>query len=163
MPGMILIVLSVVLAAVLGETKPDKERAPDTVVFVCQHGNVKSLIAREWFNRLAGERGLAARAVSRGLTPAPSIPSAIGDALRRDGFDVSGFKARAFTAADLAVAARIVAIGVDPSSLETRGDVRVETWDGVPPATERYAASRDALRARIEGLLATLGTEGRNR
>ena len=32
------------------------------VVFVCEHGAAKSLIAAAYFNKLAGERGLSARA-----------------------------------------------------------------------------------------------------
>ena len=46
------------------------------VVFVCEHGSVKSLVAQEWFNRRAKERGLAVRAVSRGITPDASVPPA---------------------------------------------------------------------------------------
>jgi hypothetical protein len=30
----------------------------------------------------------------------------------------------------------------------------VELWSGIPPASQQYEASRDALRARIEALLA---------
>jgi hypothetical protein len=32
----------------------------------------------------------------------------------------------------------------------------VETWEGIPPASERYEESRDALRARSEALLGAL-------
>ena len=54
-----------------------------------------------------------------------------------------------------------MAIGVDPAFAKGRGDVPLEAWDGIPPASEDYAASRDALRARIEALLKAL--EGRRR
>ena len=33
--------------------------------------------------------------------------------------------------------------------------------DGIPPVTERYPAARDAMKARIEALLATLELPGR--
>jgi protein-tyrosine-phosphatase len=154
--------VSVVLLAVsaagawLGEAKGAKAGATGTVVFVCEHGNVKSLIAREWFNRLARERGLRFRAVSRGVAPGGPVPPTIAAALRGDGFDVIGFEAQALSPADTAGAVRVIGIGVAlPAPAEGRaaGD---ETWDGIPPASERYAASRDALRARIESLLSAL-------
>src|SRR4030095_2252391 len=58
---------------------------PARVVFVCEHGNVKSLIASRWFDRLAAERGLALRSTSRGLTPEPQVPEAIARHLGEDG------------------------------------------------------------------------------
>ena len=148
--------LSAVAAAALDQAKSRKPKPSGTVVFVCEHGNVKSLIAREWFNRLAADRGLGVRAVSRGVTPETSVPPGIADALRGDGFDVSGFEPRAFRAADVAGAVLIVGIGVDLTSSGERGGAALETWEGIPPASERHAASRDALRARIEALLNTV-------
>jgi protein-tyrosine-phosphatase len=127
------------------------------VVFVCEHGTVKSLMAREWFNRLARERGLTYHAESRGVAPDPSVPPAVAAALRRDGFDLAGFSPRPLAATDLG-AVRIVTIGVDPASIRLPAGTSIEAWDDIPPATERYEASRDALRARIERLLMLLPT-----
>lgn len=39
----------------------------NTIVFVCLHGSVKSQMASAHFNRVARERGLPFRAVSRGV------------------------------------------------------------------------------------------------
>jgi len=130
-----------------------------TVVFVCQHGNVKSLIAREWFNRMAAERGVAARAVSRGVTPETPVPPAIAERLSRDGFDVAHFEPLALAPADASGAARIVFIGALPPSWLRPGEAKVDVWEGIPPATERYEASRDALRDRIGALLQGLARE----
>lgn len=151
-----MVILSCIAAAALGQAEPRRIEQPKTVVFVCEHGNVKSLIAREWFNRLAAERSLHFAAVSRGLTPATSTPPAIAEALRGDGFDVEDFEPRVFSASDAAGAVRIVGIGVDLTAAAVGGEAPVDRWDGIPPASESYAASRDALRARIEALLQTL-------
>jgi arsenate reductase (thioredoxin) len=156
-PAAVALMLSVAAVA-LGPVVAGKSESRVSVVFVCEHGNVKSLIAREWFNRLAEERGLHLRAISRGVTPEPGVPPAIAEALRGDGFDVSGFESRAFVASDATGAARVVAIGVDPAVLRDHADAPLEPWDGIPPASERYAASRDALRERIEALLKTLAS-----
>jgi protein-tyrosine-phosphatase len=145
---------------VLGEAEPRPREPSGTVVFVCEHGNVKSLIAREWFNRLAAERGLGLRAISRGVTPGASVPPAIAAALGRDGFDVRGFEPRVFSASESAGVVRVIAIGVDLSVGGDPGKVPVEMWERIPPATESYVASRDALRTRIEDLLKTLEIPG---
>jgi arsenate reductase len=126
------------------------------VVFVCTHGNVKSLIAAEWFNLLAAERGIASRAVARGLAPENPVPAAIAERLRRDGIDVSGFEARPLASPDVERASRLVAIGVEAPAWVGRSGLVVETWDGIPPASERYDESRDAMRVRIERILDAL-------
>jgi protein-tyrosine-phosphatase len=126
------------------------------VVFVCAHGNLKSLIASEWFNRLAAERGIAAHAVARGLTPENPVPRSIARQLRRDGIDVSGFEARALAPGDVDGASAVVMIGVEPPAWVKRRGVTVDAWDGIPPASERYGDSRDAMRARIDVLLRDL-------
>jgi arsenate reductase (thioredoxin) len=130
--------------------------AAASVVFVCEHGNVKSLIAMQWFNRLAVERHLSARAVSRGLTPENPVPPPIRRRLKDDGFDVSSFEARPLASGDLDGATRLVMIGADAPPWAHRAGLQVETWTAIPPASESYAASRDALRERIAALLATL-------
>jgi protein-tyrosine-phosphatase len=151
------LVLSCAAAPTGGYAQSQKPEVSGVVVFVCEHGNVKSLIAREWFNRLAARRGLRLRAESRGVTPEASVPPTIADALRSDGFDVSGFEPRAFSASDATRAVRLVGIGVDLSAAAGRGQASLDTWQGIPPASESYSASRDALRTRIEALLEMLG------
>jgi protein-tyrosine-phosphatase len=55
------------------------------VLFVCLHGSAKSLIAAEYFNRLAAARGLAARAASAGTEPDDAIPRRVTQGLGADG------------------------------------------------------------------------------
>lgn len=148
-----LALIAVASAIVTGGGEKEAPRR-GKVVFVCQHGNVKSLIASAWFNRLAAERGIAARSVARGLTPENPVPGPIADRLGRDGIDVTGFEARALAPADLRGASRLVVIGVEPPAWARQEGLTVEAWDDIPPASERYDASRDAMRARIEALLA---------
>jgi arsenate reductase len=144
----------------LDEPRPER-RTNDTVVFVCEHGSVKSLIAAQWFFRLASERGLAVRAVSRGVTPDASVPSLIEAALARDGFDVSGFEPRRPDAEVLANASRVVAIGVDPRQIPSPPQTPVEAWEGIPAATDDYAAAREAMKERIQALIDDLDHQSR--
>jgi arsenate reductase len=152
MQSHLLAALMLSAATTPGEEKSAK--APERIVFVCEHGSVKSLIAMQLFNKAAEERGLAARAVSRGLTPDAAVPRPIATHLTEDGLAPNGFTPKAFSKADLEGASRVVAIGVDPSGVTAGSKVAIESWDDIPPASENYAASRDALRKRIEPLLA---------
>src|SRR5687768_1704313 len=56
------------------------------VVFVCEHGTAKSVIALAHFQKLARERGLPLRAISRGSSPDPALPPFMVSGLRGDGF-----------------------------------------------------------------------------
>jgi protein-tyrosine-phosphatase len=150
--------LAVLIAAAAPAQAGGKEAKPDSVVFVCEHGSVKSLIAMQLFNQAAKERGLAVRAVSRGLTPDAAVPKAIAAHLAEDGLAPSGFTPRAFSRADLEGASRVIAIGVDPGGVTRGSKVPLESWEDIPPASESYAASRDALKKRIEPLLESLSS-----
>ena len=139
-------VLALALASVAaaGETPP-------RVVFVCERGTVKSVIAAEIFNRRAAERKLAFRAVSRGVSPDPAIPAAVAENLAKDGFDVADFQAAKLAAEDVRGAAHVVAIGVETPLLD---DAKAVTrWTDIPPASTHYAAARDAMAKRVDALL----------
>lgn len=135
------------------------EPARPQVVFVCAHGNVKSLIASLWFDRLASEGGIAARSVARGLTPENPVPPPIAANLGSEGFDVTRYEAQPLAAADLEGASHLVLIGVEAPPWARREGLTVQTWNGIPPASERYQDSRDMMRARIDGLLAELAKD----
>jgi arsenate reductase (thioredoxin) len=127
-----------------------------TIVFVCEHGSVKSLIAMHWFNRRAGERGLVHRAVSRGMAPDESVPKGIVEKLHDDGFTVENFTPVRLSTADLSGAERVISIGIDVTSVTKRSGVKVDEWNKIPPASENYATSRDAIVKRIDTLLTEL-------
>lgn len=124
---------------------------PVDVVFVCQHGYAKSLVAARYFERLARERGLAVRVVARGLTPAAGVPDALAANLRRDGFEVGGFKPAPVSVDDLAGAEHVVGLGVAPPRAP---HATIEQWDDLPALDANYAAARDAIAARFDSLLA---------
>jgi len=124
------------------------------VLFVCEHGNVKSLMAASYFNEIARARGLTMRALSRGSAPdSDTVPDAIRSQLQAEGFDVSDFHPAAVTSRDVAAAARVVTIGTSlPPSVTAKGTT-IEQWNDVPAASADYGAARAVLRKRIEALL----------
>ncbi len=139
-----------------GRAAREETAASRVVVFVCEHGSAKSLVAASFFERMAKERGLALRAVSRGTTPDPSVPAAVVEALRGDGFDVSAFVPQRLSEADVRAADRVVAIGVDLGEVGAKARRGVVRWDDIPPFSVSYPAAREAIRTRIASLLAEL-------
>jgi arsenate reductase len=125
---------------------------PVKVVFVCLHGSAKSLIAAEYFNRLAGARGLGARAVSAGMEPDDAIPPRVAQGLRSDGVEVGGRRPARPTRGDVEDAAVVVTFGCDLGELAARA-TRIDRWDDVPAVSEDFTRARDAIVARVTGLL----------
>src|SRR5689334_20099632 len=72
--------------------KTKTEVNSSTVVFVCEHGAAKSVIAAAHFNRLATERGLPFRAISRGTKPDDAVAAGVRAGLASDGIDVSTWR-----------------------------------------------------------------------
>ncbi len=122
------------------------------VLFVCLHGSAKSLIAAEYFNRLAADRGLAASATSAGLEPDRAIPPGVVQGLRADGIDVAGRRPRRPTPADVEGATAVVTFGCDLGELVTP-TTRVERWDDVPAVSEDFTKARDTIVSRLSRLL----------
>ncbi len=120
------------------------------VLFVCLHGSAKSLIAMEYFNRLAARRGSTLRAVSAGTEPDDEIPPPVVAGLAADGYDVRGRTPLRVTAALVGKAVTIVSFGPKLGDL-VRGGVPVQHWDDMPAVSDDYAIARDAIRARVEG------------
>src|SRR5467141_399402 len=85
--------------------------AEPTVVFVCEHGAAKSVIATTYFNKIAAERGLRARAMYRGVNPQADLSVVAVKARRDDGLMVPDRKPSAITQADVDSAGVIFAIG----------------------------------------------------
>ena len=60
------------------------------VVFVCEHGAAKSVIATAYFNKLARERGWPYRATFRGTDPQAELSVSALAGLRADGLALDG-------------------------------------------------------------------------
>ena len=129
------------------------------VVFVCQHGAAKSVLAAHELERLARERGLDVHASALGVEPdeivAPGVLAARPDL---EG-ELRAFRPVAATAEALAAAGHIVLIGIEPSAvpLPVRdGRSAVERWDDVPAVSDDPEAACLAIDRRLEALLDAL-------
>ena len=150
------------LKAALGtQSASTQTAAAPLVVFVCEHGSAKSLAAASLFDRMARERGLAVRAISRGTAPDSAVPPPVVALLKDDGFDVASFRPQALAESDVAAAARVVAIGVDVGETGARAGERLERWDDIPPFSQGYPEARKALVSHIDALLRDLKPKAR--
>jgi hypothetical protein len=131
----------------------DAPAAPvPTVLFVCQHGAAKSVLAAACFQRLADARGARVRALAAGTEPDPELAPAVVRALLAEGIDLRGERPRPLLAADVASARRVVSFGPEvrspgPSALP------VLRWDDVPALSEDFERGRAAILARLPALL----------
>jgi hypothetical protein len=121
---------------------------PPRVVFACQKGAAKSLVAAAYFNKIAAERGLTVRAAFRGIDPQDAVNATIVEGLRRDGVAVPPGSPSALTDRDVTSASRVITLGCPlPASAAGKG----RTWDDVPG--ESYEAMRDVVVKRVTALL----------
>ena len=124
------------------------------VVFVCEHGAAKSLIATAYFNKLAAERGVAALASFRGVDPQDALSERAVAGLKEDGLPIPLRLPTAISATDVAEATHIFAIGcMLPASATQSG--KAASWDDVPD-NQGYKPMRDAIVRHVQALLDTL-------
>ena len=125
-----------------------------TVVFVCEHGAAKSVIATAYFNKMAAEHGLRAHAIYRGTNPQADLSTRTIQGLHDDGLTVPVEKPSAITTADVEGATVIFAIGCTlPASASASG--KSGNWDDVPD-DQGYGPQRDAIKKHVERLIADL-------
>src|SRR5215203_2985443 len=97
------------------------------VLFVCEHGSAKSVVAAAHFNRRAVERGVGLRAVSRGTNPDDEIAPNAARGLEADGL-AHGFEIpQRLSVADVERAVRVVAFCPLPAGYG--GLESMEVWD----------------------------------
>lgn len=151
---MILTTALLALAVVASFPQAPAAGPSPTVVFVCEHGAAKSLIAAAYFNKLAAERGLAARATFRGVDPQDALSVRAVAGLKDDGFPIPDVRPTAINAADVTAATHIFAIGcaLPPGATQSG---KASSWDDVPD-DQGYGPMRDAIVRHVRALIDTL-------
>jgi protein-tyrosine-phosphatase len=151
------------LIAAGGSGSQEASQSTAQILMVCEHGNVKSLMAASYFNQLATARHLPFHAFSRGTAPdSTTVPPAIVDGLQADGIDVADFHPTAVSAADVASANRVILINTELPAGISGASKRLEKWTDVPPASVDYAAAREVLKLHVGALLDQLSAAQRS-
>jgi protein-tyrosine-phosphatase len=141
--------LALAASASAQQAKPEP-----VVLFVCEHGAAKSVVAAAHFNRIAAEKGLAVRAIARGTDPDAEMNPLAVKGLAGDGLPLSG-KPQKVTPEEVTTARRAVALGCDLKKVAP--NAKIEQWDDVPPMGQDYGKARDVMVGHIRQLLAEIG------
>ena len=126
-----------------------------TVLFVCEHGTVKSLLAKVLFEQYAQEVGLQMQAESRGTHADSTVPPWMLRGLALDKVDLGSWHPQSLGSADLATASYVVSFDV-PQSATAAAHAPHTQWDGLPSVTQDYSKGRDAIKVRVHQLVDSL-------
>lgn len=160
-----LIMLCVLLAQSYGSQevkKKDAERSKNVILFVCEHGAARSVIASAYFNKIAKEQGLDYRAIFRGTDPETSLTSATGKGLQQDGFDIRQWRPRMVSDQDVSNANEIITFDCKVPGLN-KSTKTVEEWNGVPPISQDYGVARTAIVEKVEKFISRLSDRGKTK
>ena len=126
-----------------------------TIIFVCEHGAAKSVVAAAYFNYFARESGLDVHASARGTHPDKALSPQALEGLSRDGLQPSEPAPTRLTEADLQSAPYIVTFCDLP--VEFQRQATIEHWDNIPAVSKNYETARDAIVERIHRMLKQQG------
>lgn len=151
---LLLALLSIAAPAFAQSKNPDR-LAPAKIVFVCEHGAAKSVIAAAQFNKLAAERGLNYRAIARGVNPDPEFAAKAVTGMKAESLAVPAGKPTLVQDADVADAAKVVTLGCQLPTKKTA----VTDWSDIPSVSEDYSAASKVIRGHVEALVDSLATQ----
>lgn len=144
--------LFLIAGAVCGQDSKNPVIKPPTVVFVCEHGSAKSIIAATEFEHMAKEKGLDLNVIARGTNPDDEIPKLVRDGLKADGYVVGSQKPTKVSAKDFDGAVTIVSFGPDLKPFVADGTAVLD-WSATPSVSEDYRVARNYIRGQLEILL----------
>jgi arsenate reductase len=128
------------------------------VAFVCLHGSAKSLIAAEYFNRLARQQELDFKATTSGPEPDAEVPRNVVDGLRAHAIEIGGYRPTMISAAGLADASLIVSFACD-AGMRLAPDKPVQRWDECPAVSDDFETAWRFITGRVDGLFRRLKEE----
>jgi arsenate reductase len=140
----------------LAEAEGLRPKTRPVVLFVCVHNAGRSQMAAALTQHLSGGQ---VEVRSAGSAPADAIPPTVVSAMQEIGIDLAEAFPKPLTAEVTRAADVVVTMGCGDSCPVYPGQ-RHEVWEIDDPADqplERVRAIRDALRARVEQLLRSLG------
>jgi protein-tyrosine-phosphatase len=117
------------------------------VIFVCEHGAGKSVVAAAYFNKIAKDRNLDWEASCRGTNPDEEVSLATKDGLRSDNLLDPTLSPSQLVAGDTANVDRIILFTPLPGDLRT--SIKSEDWSSLPNIDAKYETRRDVLIKKI--------------
>jgi protein-tyrosine-phosphatase len=125
---------------------------PANVVFICEHGAAKSVMAAALFNKAAEERGLRVRAIARGADPQAEPSKATVAGLRDDGLIPLPERPLALTGADVRGSKHIVVFDCPSPAMKPLASLGT-CWDDVPAVSDGYPSAKERVQVRVAALV----------
>jgi len=145
----LILLFSLLSIAMLVQAQPNK------VIFVCEHGAAKSVIAAAYFNKIAKERNLDWQAVSRGTSPDSTIGQSTKEGLTADHLYDPTFSPRKLSIEDTSNAKAIIRFTKLPGEFNN-SNVKTEDWSNLRDIDSSYPLRRDAIVNQINHFLDSL-------
>jgi arsenate reductase len=123
------------------------------VIFVCEHGAAKSVIAADYFNKLAAERGLNYEAVCRATAPDSTLNPGTRAGLKADNIQPN-LNPQKLALIDTINAKRIILFTPVPHNFKSAAPI--EDWSSTQNVDGTYQQRRDAIIKKINALLDSL-------
>ena len=127
------------------------------VVFVCEHGAAKSVIAAAYFNKLAKERNLNYEAVCRGNVPDAEVSPSAKEGLMKDKIFDDAVTPTKLMIDHTVNTERIILFTKLPSDFKT--SIKTEDWSNLKDLDGDYQHRREAITKSINSLLDTLSKQ----
>jgi len=122
-----------------------------TVIFVCEHGAAKSIIAATYLNKIAKEKGLKLQVFARGTDPDIGLSLYAVTGLIEDGLTPIQLTPQKLLPEELETAQAVISFNALPDIYPNKSIVQY--WENVPPVSENYAQARDVILIRINHLV----------
>jgi protein-tyrosine-phosphatase len=147
----LILIASLVASISLAQKAPEK-----TIVFVCEHGSAKSVIAAAHFQRMAEQEGIQIKVISRGTNPDKVVPEKINRFLNGDGLSSTTQPPVQLTPEDVKHADYVVAFNPIPASYGN--SQKIETWN-IPSIDAGYTVARDSMIHNIQRIIRRIKNE----
>lgn len=126
----------------------------ESVIFVCEHGAAKSVVAAAYFNLLAKELSLDIHAMARGTNPDAELSPQAVKGLSEDGLRPTEPAPGQLSLEETEASRWIVTFCDLPAEYQTTSII--ERWEDVPPVSENYEQARDAIIEHLRRLISTM-------
>jgi protein-tyrosine-phosphatase len=129
--------------------------ADPTVLFVCEHGAAKSVLAAELLQRKLDELDLPIQIHAAGIDPSDAIADSVVGLIPERAWELRTRRPRRVTQQDIETASITITFNLATAALPT-APAAVLAWDDVPPLSDDPVAARAAIERHVEALVERL-------
>jgi protein-tyrosine-phosphatase len=134
---------------------PSVVPTPPVVLFVCQHGAAKSVLAAAELERLAAGAGIQISVRAAGVEPEAAVAPAVLALLPEKAAVFGRQRPRRINEQDIGESALTITFNLLASDLPATPR-RTLAWDDVPSVSERPGEAREAIDRHLVALLETM-------